>query len=126
MLVADNNVAVQICNGPQTVVIPTSDSTNTLPSVVSIGKEVEIDVGAAAKRFVAIHMWSTCFSCVRSLHRTCLLTLPMACRLSAAQPSTTYYSVKRFMGRQLEDTKQLARSVSGLLLQDPGSWQLHL
>ena len=63
------------------------------------------------------------------LPRTCLLTSPMACRLSAAQPSTTYYSVKRFMGQQLKETKQLAGSVSRLPLQNPRSmhpWQLSL
>ena len=34
------------------------------------------------------------------------------CRLAATQPGTTYYSVKRFMGQQLADTKDLASSVS--------------
>ncbi len=41
---------LQVCKGQQTVVIPTSQSTSTLPSIVSIGEEEEIIVGAAAKR----------------------------------------------------------------------------
>jgi hypothetical protein len=36
----------------------------------------------------------------------------MPSRLSAAQPYTTYYSVKRFMGQQLKRTKELAELVS--------------
>ena len=34
------------------------------------------------------------------------------CRLAVTQPGTTYYSVKRFMGQQLSDTKDLASLVS--------------
>lgn len=42
--------ATQVCQGQQTIVLPTSDSTSMLPSVVSIGDEEDITVGAAAKR----------------------------------------------------------------------------
>ncbi|CAL5225668.1 g8531 [Coccomyxa viridis] len=89
------NSVVAVCKGQRTVVIPTSQSTSTLPSIVSIGEEEEIIVGAAAKR------------------------------LAATQPGTTYYSVKRFMGQQLADTKDLASSVAyGVKSDEEGAVQL--
>ena len=45
---------VQVCTGKQTVVIPTSGSSSTLPSVVGIGDAENIVVGAAAKRYASI------------------------------------------------------------------------
>ena len=41
---------LQVCKGYQTVVIPTSQSTSMLPSIVNIGEGEDIIVGAAAKR----------------------------------------------------------------------------
>ena len=38
------------------------------------------------------------------------------CRLMTTQPSSTYYSVKRFIGQQLKDTQKLATSVSASIL----------
>lgn len=39
------------------------------------------------------------------------LTSALSCRLAATLPDTTYYSVKRFMGQQLANTKDLASLV---------------
>src|SRR3954452_14087042 len=67
------NIVVAVLVGDDPVVIPTAEGTRTLPSVVAVAKSGERIVGQGAKR------------------------------QAITNPDNTIFSVKRFMGRKLND-----------------------
>ncbi|MCK4894558.1 MAG: Hsp70 family protein, partial [Calditrichia bacterium] len=75
------NSVVAVMEGGEPIVIPNSEGARTTPSVIGFSKSGEVLVGASAKRQMITN------------------------------PENTVYSIKRFMGRRLEEVPEETKMV---------------
>jgi len=83
------NSAIAVMEGPHPVVIPNTEGGRITPSVVAFTRTGEVIVGAQARRQAAIN------------------------------PENTVYSIKRFMGRRLDQVRDEARMVAYRVVEGP-------